>query len=232
MQIPGNVLRVICFLNTFYLVLVSHIDNMNEKLENIIIKVSAMFLEFGIRSVSMDDICKEMGISKKTLYQYVTNKPDLVEKILDYQEKEKNAAINELLDKDMNAIDVLIAVSLYISQMFKEFNPTMNFDLHKYYPDIIKACTIRKKETVMKEIERNLKFGIEQGLYREDLDIELIASLYVQKIKDLHDPEFLATGKFPFEKIFKVMFENHIRGIANEKGIKYFEEKKKQIKFN
>lgn len=205
---------------------------MDEKLENIIAKVSAMFQEFGIRSVSMDDICREMGISKKTLYQYVTNKSDLVEKILDYQAKEKNDAISKLLDKDMNAIDVLITVSLYVSKMFKEFNPTMHFDLQKYYHGIFKACNIRKKEIVMKEIERNLKLGIGQGLYREDLDIELIASLYVQKIKDLHDPEFLATGKFPFEKMFEVMFENHIRGIANEKGIKYFEEKKKQIKFN
>ena len=205
---------------------------MDEKLENIIKKAASMFNEFGIRSVSMDDICHEMGMSKKTLYQYISNKPDLIEKILDYQSKVKFEAISNLLQDDMNAIDILLAISIYVSKMFKEFNPTTDFDLKKYHPEIFKAYTMRKKEIVRKEIEHNLKLGIEQGWYREDLDIELIASLYIQKIKELHDPEFLATGKFSVEKIFEVMLENHIRGIANEKGIKYFEDKKHDLELN
>jgi len=107
----------------------------------------------------------------------------------------------------------------------------LNFDLQKYYPEIYKAYTQEKKKIVMQQIKQNLRLGITQGLYRSDLDIDLIASLYIQKIKDLHDPDFYSSGKFSYQKVFKVMFENHIRGIANEEGIRYFEDKKKEIKF-
>ncbi|NOZ46251.1 MAG: TetR/AcrR family transcriptional regulator [Chlorobi bacterium] len=204
---------------------------MEEKLVKILRKASEMFQEFGIRSVSMDDICHEMGMSKKTLYQHVSNKPDLIQKILDYNSQKNFENIKNRINKDMNAIDILITVSLYISDVFKELKPTMNFDLQKYYPDIHKNFINKKRQIVLDEVKTNVSMGIKQGLYRDDLDIELIASLYVQKIKDLHDPDFYQTGKFPFEKVFEVMFENHIRGIANDTGIKYYEEKKKNINF-
>ena len=88
-----------------------------------------------------------------------------------------------------------------------------------------------KRDIVLKEVRKNLKTGIAQGLYREDLDINLVANLYIQKIKDLHDPELYESGNFSKEKVFEVMFDNHLRGIANERGLKYYEEKKSSINF-
>jgi len=202
---------------------------MDDKLVNIIEKSLQMFRDYGIRSVSMDDISREMGMSKKTLYQYVANKSDLVAKILEHESAKRMQLIKDTIRDDMNAIDLLIAVSKAMNKMFSEFNPSMNFDLQKYYPEIIKAHSQKKREKVICEIKENLILGIQQGLYRNDLDVDLISSLYIQKIKDLHDPDFMESGDFKFEKIFEVMIEDHIRGIANEKGLKYFEKKKQDL---
>lgn len=77
----------------------------------------------------------------------------------------------------------------------------------------------------------NLNKGIRQGIYRESQDIELVAGLYIQNIENVHDEKFLNQICFSMEKIFEVMFENHIRGISNPEGIAYFEERKQQLKF-
>ena len=80
-------------------------------------------------------------------------------------------------------------------------------------------------------IVMNLERGMKEGLYRSDLSIEVIARLYIQKIEQMHDKEFLQHMEFSHECIFEIMFENHIRGIANQKGIEVFEKEKENLNF-
>lgn len=204
---------------------------MDEKLEKILIDSAKLFQKYGIRSIAMDDICRELGISKKTMYQYVESKADLIAKILEYNHEQHEKTICDK-HENLNAIDVLLEVSKRVCEDMQQFNPSITFDLQKFYPEIYKTLIEKKKIHVFDKIKYNIEQGISEGIYRPDLDVELVAQLYVQRLADFHNPEFIASGNISFEKVFRVMFENHIRGIANAKGIEYFENQKTNLNFN
>lgn len=202
---------------------------MNPKLIDILKEVRLIFMKYGIRNYSMDDICRTLGISKKTLYNYVDNKTDLVQKVLDYEFVMDNCH-HDISSIKGNAIDVLIEVSIRIHKEFENFNPIYIFELNKYYPKMFKEHLDKKRKSAFEKIFKNLEQGVEEGLYRKDQDIELVTILYIRKLEDIHNSDFIESGKFAFKDIFSVMFENHIRGISNEKGIAYFEKQKKSLK--
>lgn len=205
---------------------------MDEKLDRILSESLRLFKKNGIRSVSMDDVSKELGMSKKTIYQYFANKTELVEKVLSYiHEQERIPCLDEDV-KDMNAIDILLAVSRNVSIQLKDMNPINAYELQKYYPAIYREFIIRKRDHVFEQVKQNFEQGIAEGIYRNDLDVDLVARLYIQKLVDVHDPEFLSSVNFSFEKVFQVMFDNHIRGIANAEGLTYYEQQIKQTNIN
>lgn len=205
---------------------------MDEKVDRILSESLRLFMKNGIRSISMDDIAKELGMSKKTIYQYVANKTELVEMVLDFmREKESNICIDGDITK-MNAIDILLAVSRNVSRQMKDLNPINAYELQKYYPTIYREFILKKRDHVYTTLKQNFEQGIAEGIYRNDLDIDLVARLYIQKLIDVHDPEFLSSVNFGFEKVFQVMFDNHIRGIANAEGLAYYEKQIKMLNYN
>jgi len=204
---------------------------MDEKLTDIIMASAKLFRQYGVRSVSMDDISRALGISKKTLYQYVTNKNELIEKILDYTYLRMVKLLDESMKENTNAIDSLLAVSQLISDEMKLFTPTVSFDLKKYYPEQFKAHLAKSQKFAYNAIYLNLEQGIKQGLYRKEINAEVVAALYINKVEDVHDENFFKDKEMSFEVIFETMFENHVRGIANAKGIDYFEKRKKDYQF-
>lgn len=205
---------------------------MDEKLIEIIEKAKDLFLQYGIRSVSMDDICRNLGMSKKTLYNYVSNKQEIIEKIMEDDFLSSMKLMDETISPDCNAIDVLLSVSKIVNNNMKKLNPSTRFDLQKYYPTLFSDFLQKQREHVFIKLKQNMEKGIQEGFYRDDIDVELLAQLYVRKLEDLHDPDFFMSQECSFAKIFEVMFENHIRGISNEKGIAYFESKKQDLTFN
>jgi AcrR family transcriptional regulator len=205
---------------------------MDEKIDRILSESLRLFMKNGIRSISMDDIAKELGMSKKTIYLYVANKTELVEMVLDFmREKESNICFDGDI-KNMNAIDILLAVSRNVSRHMKDLNPINAYELQKYYPSIYREFIIKKRDHVYTTLKQNFEQGIAEGIYRNDLDIDLVARLYIQKLVDVHDPEFLSSVNFGFEKVFQVMFDNHIRGIANAEGLAYYEQQIKLSNIN
>jgi len=204
--------------------------NTNERYAKIIKDSRNLFLKYGYKSVTMDDVARELGVSKKTLYQYVSNKAELIEKTLEYDVFQMGCWVNEVGTSDINAIDHLLLVSRRVNKNFNEFSPSLIFDLQKYYPELFKLHIEEKKQIVYQNIKTNIQKGIDQGVYRDDLDIDLVAGLYVQKMIAMHNNELNLMENLTFEKIFEVMFENHIRGIANQEGTAYFEKQKEQLK--
>lgn len=202
---------------------------MDQRFAEILSESKRIFMSYGIRSVSMDDICRELGISKKTLYQYVSNKAELVEQALLYEHEQGRQAFLKIIEENSNAIDQLLMVSLLISKKLSELNPSFSHDLKKYFPTSCREDKTERQKNIAESIKQNIELGIQQGFFRADLNKDLVSQLYVQKIEGIMNPENLRESSFPFSDIFRVMFENHIRGIANEAGIKYFEEKIKSL---
>lgn len=203
----------------------------DEKFLDLLIKVKELFLEFGLRSLSMDDISRKLAISKKTLYQYVSSKEDLVEKIFELSQFEAEQFYNLPCPEGMNAIDVLLEASKFVSREMKRFNPVITFDLMKYYPATFNKFLDLKRELIYSKIKENILQGISEGIYRTNLNADLIARLYVNNLVSMHQADFLARNNVSFTMVFEVMFENHIRAIANREGLDYFESKRDTLDF-
>lgn len=192
-------------------------------------KIVAMFFEFGIRNLNMDDISRNLGISKKTLYQHFKNKEDLIEKLFYYDEMKWDIEMSKLKIDEMNAIEILLQVSLRVFEEMGNFNPKLKFELKKYYEPIYQQFMIRKQNHIFSQISKNIEKGITEGLYRNDVNIDLVAGLYVRNLVMMHNNDFCFVENITFEQVFQAMFENHIRAISTPEGIAYFEKRKSEI---
>jgi len=199
------------------------------KLREILEKTVEMFYEFGIRNLNMDDISRNLGISKKTLYQYVKSKEDLIEKLFYYDEMKWDIGISKIKLDKLNAIDILVQVSLLVFNELGRLNPKLKFELKKYYESIYYQFMVRRQNHIFRQISKNIEKGILEGLYRKDVNVDLVAGLYVRNLVDMHNKDYCFAENITFDQVFEVMFENHIRAISTPEGTAYFEKRKSEI---
>ena len=188
--------------------------------ENIISVSSRLFEQFGIRSVSIDNVCKELLISKKTFYTLFPQKEDLVDSVLTFQNKNNCDKFSKLF-KNKNSIDSLILIIKEIKRNIESVSQTMFFDLEKYYPRVFEKHMLKNNEEIRLGFEINLRQGIAEGYYREDLDIELISLFHSLQIKNTFELMQQSPKKFPKKRIIEFFLDLMIHMIANEKGLQY-----------
>jgi len=202
---------------------------MDDKLKDIVAKTCKLFQRFGIKSVSMDDIARECGISKKTLYESVKDKRELVEKVLGFEFNKESNAPHNVDFEGKNAIDVLFVVYQGAITFFKDFNMSMEYDLQKYYPDLYVVTTKKRREHIYEKMVMNMTQGIKEGSFRDDFNIDIIAKLHVMKIEALMQTDIFEDSNYSIIEIFKELFTHHFMAIANEKGKKEFNKKLSEI---
>ncbi|HNS17670.1 MAG TPA: hypothetical protein PKH94_00860 [Bacteroidales bacterium] len=185
----------------------------------------------GVKGFTLNDLCIEAGISQKTLCEHIENDQDLVRKILEFERESFKVIFDEYDFDGVNSIDILLVVSKEISQNFQNINPSVTFDLKKYFPEIYQDHFQKRVDFIFEQIKLNIQKGINQGMYREDLSIELVARLYISRLIDIHNPDFFPPERFSFSMLFEVMFESFIRSIAKAEGLRYFEEKIKTCEY-
>lgn len=200
---------------------------------NIILdKVGELYSRYGIKSITMDDLSHELGISKKTLYQYVTDKSDLVHKVTRNLMEKEREKFTRLLSKNFNAIEELIEVNHFIRNMIVNSNPSAEYDLKKYYPALFKEVRELKVSHMYASVLRNLKKGIKEGLYRKELNAEFIAMYYVARIESNMNFESFRSNPAQFKEYLIEVFIYHIRGISSKKGIEFLEQHIDDIKID
>lgn len=184
-----------------------------------------MYSKFGIKSITMDDLCRELGISKKTLYQHVEDKNDLIRKVIDYETDMQRKAMETMFQSEMNAIDELMHVNKQIHLSQSIHSPTFYFDLKKYYPSIYNEWVAYKRERLFDLIMRNLHKGINEGLYRQDMDSHIISKLHMARVEMLHASGIIEEDELSTARFIDEIFRYHIHGICNDKGLEYFRSK-------
>jgi AcrR family transcriptional regulator len=202
---------------------------MDGELENILLKVRELYMKYGIKSITMDDIARELGISKKTLYQYVSDKDELVGKFIDNEISMRQVEICKCFRIGLNAIEELFEISIYLQKLMRDQNPATEYDLRKYYPHHYQKTVKARQEGMNNYILMNLKKGIREGLYREEMNIEIIAKLYQSRAENTHLNELFTAEEFSSTKLFVELLTYHVRGIATEKGIVMLEKKVKEL---
>ncbi len=196
---------------------------MEQKLNYILAKSYELFNKYGIRSITMDDVCRELGISKKTLYEYIENKEDLVRKFVESDVKRREDNFLQIFNMKYNAIEELFEVHKLIKQMINEYNPSTEFDLKKYYPEIFHDIKSGKRQKMYEAVLNNLIKGKEEGLYRHELDENIIAKLYVSRIESACENDIFTEEEYKSPAFINDIIVYHIRGVANKKGIDVLE---------
>jgi AcrR family transcriptional regulator len=197
--------------------------------ERILNSALSLYSKYGLKSVTMDDLCRELGISKKTLYQIVVDKNDLISLVLDYERELQQSSMEKLFRSGLNAIDELIHVNRHIHTNQVIHSPTFYFDLKKYYPFFYNDWLEFKRKRMYDMIIRNLEKGISEGLYRKDMDVRVIAKLHMARTEMLHVSDIVNDEEFSTTSFVDEVFQYHIHGICNEAGLAYFKNKMKEF---
>ncbi len=199
---------------------------MNEDLLNRVLEKSReVFMKYGVKSVTMDDISKELGISKKTLYTVIKDKNELIEKTSISISDGIFSTIGELLTRKLDPISELLEIENVVCDSITNFDPSVIHQFQKYYPAIHKKLYNRQKSAIIEMIKDNIKRGINDGLYRGDIDVNFIAHLDYSTSHNLINPDFFPSEEFEIRKIKHEYLIYHLRGISSYKGLSFIESK-------
>jgi len=195
-----------------------------ETRERIIAKAEELFMRYGIRSITMDDIARDLAVSKKTIYQFFKDKDDLVIHVgLRHFNQDKNE-ICQIAQTCENAIAEVIEMSKHFKNTLKGVNPSLFFDLQRYHPKAWNLWQEHKRNFIIEQVKRNIQRGITEKLYRNDLNVEILAILRVTQIEMAFDTTIFPSDKFDILTIQITFLEHFIRGIVTKKGFEILEE--------
>lgn len=167
----------------------------------------------------MDDVARELGISKKTLYQFVENKADLINQILAHHFEQEQREISRIQQAAGDAIEELLMITKHVTQMLRQTSPTVTYDLQKYYRKGWERMERFHQKYIYEVIYKNIEDGVRQGIYRDDVNIDIIAKLYVGKTSLIVDEDLFPLQQYNKENLFVEYINYHIHGIASPKGL-------------
>ena len=193
-------------------------------------EVGEMFMTYGVRSVSMDDIARQLGISKKTLYQNFNDKNDLVEKVTISVINERQGEYDEVTKVASNAIEELYLMSKCLRKHFAELNPGLVYDLKKYHTSAWDKFMEYEHITVFESLKDNLKQGKEEGFFRKEIDINILAKLRVEQIHMSFNPHVFPKDEFDFTNVQMQMFDHYVYGLLTESGLELYKNYQKQFR--
>jgi len=191
--------------------------------DKIIGKSTELFLNLGFKSVTMDEIASSLGVSKKTIYKYFSNKTTLVSAVTDFMFSNISTGINLICSLKKNPIDEIFDIKRFVMSHLKDEKSSPQYQLQKYYPKIF--ASIKKKQFgVMQEcVIENLNHGKNSGLYRKEIDVEFISRIYFSGMMSIKDPDIFHLNNYSMNTLMSKYLEYHLRGICTEKGIKQLE---------
>jgi len=197
-------------------------------------KADELFMKYGIRSVSMDDIANALGMSKKTIYQYFVDKDELVDAVV---EADISHMQNDCVSVTSDARDAVDEIFLSIDRLLEQFrnmNPMLIYDLEKFHFRGFQKFMEHKNKFLLEVIRKNMERGIAEGLYREDLKVEVIARFRLESMMAAFNIDLFPPAKYSLIDVSKEIIEHYVYGLASLKGykliVKYKEERLKQAK--
>jgi AcrR family transcriptional regulator len=190
--------------------------------EKILRGTEDLFMKYGVRSISMDDIARHLGISKKTLYQHFADKEELV-MLVSKSHLERNAKEFEtILETSENSVEELARISSCMKRNLEGLNQTMLFDIQKFHPKAWSVWIDFKHKYIRESVIRNLKQGIEDGYIRPDVNPEIMAIIRIELIQLAFNPDIFQREKYNMVEVHSQIFDHYVFGLVTEKGRKLY----------
>ncbi|WP_291785222.1 TetR/AcrR family transcriptional regulator [Cecembia sp.] len=203
-----------------------------ETREKIIDTAKEQFMRFGVRSVTMDDIARLAGVSKKTIYQEFSDKNQLVFETFSSELEESMVRLEHLPKIKDGVIEHLVGLTHYIRQRFGDMNPMVMNEIQRYFPQCWQLFENFKKDYVLKEIIELLEKGKEEGYFRPEINTEIIALMRMEQMMFIFDPIKFPPSKFNAVDLQLEIFEHFLYGIFTEKGREAYLNQKNQYNEN
>jgi len=206
-----------------------------EPKERILIKAEELFMQYGIRSVSMDDIANNLGMSKKTLYQYFADKDELVDAVVDGHIKEIQ---EDCMSCRLDATDAIHEIFITMERIMEEFsnmNPMLLYDLEKFHFKAYQRFREHKDKFLLQIIRNNIEWGIKDELYRDDINVDVLSKYRIESMMIPFNVAVFPPGKYNLAEISGIIIQNFTYGLATIKGHKliqkYNEQRNKNLSY-
>jgi AcrR family transcriptional regulator len=187
--------------------------------DRILAKAEELFFQYGYSKITMEEVAAGLGMSKKTLYKFFPSKETLVKNIIENKHCEVEAYIDDLLsDSSLDFVTKLKQLLGFVGKQTSKYNGPLLHDLQMHIPQVWEEINEFKKKNSNKKVSTLIDEGVEKGIFRKEIDKELIILIYMNAIQGIINPVTLAqlpyTGNQVFETISKILFE----GILTEEG--------------
>ena len=200
-------------------------DHIREKLLR---GAEELFLKYGVRSVSMDDIARHLSVSKKTLYQYFVDKDEIVTQVAYAHMNMFKSRFDGIAAAARNALDELMRINTCMSKIMQGMNPTLLFDLKKYHTKAWEAWTDHRHKHIRESVVRNMKQGMEEGLFRNNLNPEILAAIRIETIQMIFDTQLFPADRYNIVDIHAQALDHFMYGLLTDKGRKLYEKYKQE----
>ncbi len=187
-----------------------------------------LFNQYGVRSVTMDDVAREVSMSKKTLYQYFTNKDGLVTAAAKSHIDMEKREYAQIAGTAENAIDELRQIADCMRKDMSDMNPSLLFDLQKFHREAWDTFLDFKDEFIRGNIEDNLKRGIKEGYYRDDIDVRILSKFRVEQVQMIFDPRIFSAEEYNFLEVQMQLYHHFVCGLLTHKGRQLFNDYNKK----
>jgi len=192
--------------------------------DKILHRATELFLDLGFKSVTMDDLANEMGISKKTIYSHFENKTRLVEESTLNLFWKISDGIDGICSLRKNPIEELYEIKKFVMMNLKGEKSSPQYQLQKYYPNLYETLKSKQFEVMGDCIKDNVLRGMEMGIYRENLNVEFVSRIYFSGANTIKDNRLFPQQLFTMDTLMDNYLEYHLRGIVTPKGRKILNE--------
>lgn len=205
----------------------------SESTKNKILSESiGLFMKYGLRSVTMDDIAQHLGMSKKTIYQHFKDKEEIILLTTALYFEKEHKIMDEIENDSENAVEHLYKLTHCLREQLSNTNTSVLYDLKKYYKRAWEKYKYYKHEVIFTSVLRNLEKGISEGLFRNDINSEVLARLRIGQIELSFNKEIFPDDKFSLFEIHEQFLDHFTFGILSEKGLNLFKTYKQKNKIN
>ena len=178
----------------------------------------ALFMNYGVRSVTLDEIANELGISKKTIYQYFLNKAEIILEVARTYIKEEQLQIEQIASNSENAVHELVNICAWSTQTFQNMAPKLVYEVQKYYPQAWKVFEEYSLGYILDKLKDNLNRGIQEKLYRPDMNVEMVARIRISQFDASTRQDYFPLNDFDPATLQLEMFELFMYGIVTQQG--------------
>jgi TetR/AcrR family transcriptional regulator, cholesterol catabolism regulator len=189
-----------------------------EQQEKWLTRVEELFLRYGIKSITMDDVARELGISKKTLYQFVESKDALVDRVIERHIEFEKAECARMIESSGNAIEQMLQVIESNRLQLSQMKSNIVHDMQKYYRNSWEKMSEFQRGFLYRVVRDNLERGIAEGLYRTDFDADIVAKMHLATSFQLFDQTLFPSHVYRLDAVFEEYLKHYLYGILSDEG--------------